>query len=153
MQNKNQLSMSWVNTAWKYLLALKSVALRRRTTFVLFLLLNTSAGITGRQSLTKSISDVFGYNVIALYYWEKSYVTLHNLERIHVQEWRVNYRKKLFSPGPEIRPTAELIPGVWNPLLNITKIQKLLFLNEISVEEHIGQKTKGSKSVENGLAP
>lgn len=91
--------MPWVNTAWKYILASKSAALITRTTFMLFLLLNTSAGITGRQSLTKSFSDVFGYNVIVLYYWEKSYVTLHNLERIHVQELRVNNRKKLFSPA------------------------------------------------------
>lgn len=61
--------------------------------------------------------------------------------------------KELFSPGTETKLTAELIPGASNPLMNLTKTQKLPFWNEISVEEHIGQRTKGSKSAANGPAP
>ena len=61
--------------------------------------------------------------------------------------------KELSSPGTETRPTAALMPGVSNPLLHLTKTQKLPFLNEISVEEHVAQRIKGSKSVENGLSP
>lgn len=60
--------------------------------------------------------------------------------------------KELFSPGTETRPTAELIPGVSNPVMNLTATQKLPFSNEISGEEHIGQRSKGSKSAENGPA-
>lgn len=37
--------------------------------------------------------------------------------------------------------------------MNLTKTQKLPFLNEISVPEHTGQRNKGSKSTENGPGP
>lgn len=45
---------------------------------------------------------------------------------------------------------AELIPGVSNPLMNLTKTQKSPFWNEISAEKYIGQRPRGSKSAENG---